>query len=167
VSVALAIQHAKRIRRIILSTVICLAVPYFLLYLNNGTIFGKKWLNIKCVFWFSLQLLSETCLILRRNQRVIILIVILIVHFFPCGRTDRRTWQGEYSLFTVLQTDLQTYWNTAENNCEFAWCMDNNEIRHGNYNINFNINLKLAFMALLTISLAFHKFVSVNGLWWM
>ena len=35
-------------------------------YLINGTILGKKLLNIKCVFWFSLQLLSETLLILRR-----------------------------------------------------------------------------------------------------
>jgi hypothetical protein len=29
VSVALVIQHAKRMRRIILSSVVCLAVPYF------------------------------------------------------------------------------------------------------------------------------------------
>ena len=29
----------------------------------------KNLLNIKCVFWFSLQLLSETFLILRRIQR--------------------------------------------------------------------------------------------------
>ena len=28
-------------------------------YLINGEILGKKLLNIKCVFWFSLQLLSE------------------------------------------------------------------------------------------------------------
>jgi hypothetical protein len=42
--------------------------PHFLL---NGTIFGKKrkLLNIKCLFWFSLQILSETFLILRRNER--------------------------------------------------------------------------------------------------
>jgi hypothetical protein len=42
-------------------------------YLINGTIFGKKLLNIKCAFWFSLQLLSETFLILRRIQRDIII----------------------------------------------------------------------------------------------
>jgi hypothetical protein len=41
----------------------------FLHYLINGTIFGKPLLNIKCVFWFSLHLLSETFLILRRIQR--------------------------------------------------------------------------------------------------
>jgi hypothetical protein len=42
-------------------------------YLINGTIFGKKSLNIKCVFWFSLQLLFETFLILRRNQRDVVI----------------------------------------------------------------------------------------------
>ena len=39
-------------------------------YLINGTIFEKKkLLNTKCVFWFSLQLLFKTLLILRRIQR--------------------------------------------------------------------------------------------------
>jgi hypothetical protein len=35
-------------------------------YFINGTTFGKTLLNIECVFWFSLQLLSEKFLILRR-----------------------------------------------------------------------------------------------------
>jgi hypothetical protein len=35
-------------------------------YLINGAIFGKKLLKIKCMFSFSLQLLSKTFLILRR-----------------------------------------------------------------------------------------------------
>jgi hypothetical protein len=38
-------------------------------YLINSTIFGKKSRNIKCVIWFSLQLLFETFLSLRRIQR--------------------------------------------------------------------------------------------------
>ena len=38
-------------------------------YLINGTIFEKKLLNTKCVFWFSLQLFSESFLILRWTQR--------------------------------------------------------------------------------------------------
>ena len=40
-------------------------------YLINGTIFlkKKKVLNIKCVIWFSLQLLSEKFLNLRRTER--------------------------------------------------------------------------------------------------
>jgi hypothetical protein len=62
VSVALVIQHAKRMHRIIcgLST---LAL--------NGTIFGKKLLNID-VFCFPIQLLSETFLIHRKTERHII-----------------------------------------------------------------------------------------------
>ena len=37
-------------------------------YFINGTFFENKLLNTKCVFWFSLQFLSETFLILRRSQ---------------------------------------------------------------------------------------------------
>jgi hypothetical protein len=38
-------------------------------YYINDTIFKKKLLNMKCVFWFSLQLLSETFLNIRRTER--------------------------------------------------------------------------------------------------
>ena len=38
-------------------------------YLINGTIFEKQILNTKCVFWFSLQLLSATFLIIWRTER--------------------------------------------------------------------------------------------------
>ena len=41
-SVALAIQYSLRMHRIILSSVTCLALPYFSAYLINGTIFGEK-----------------------------------------------------------------------------------------------------------------------------
>jgi hypothetical protein len=37
--------------------------------------FRKELLNLKCVFWFSLQHLSEKCLILRRTERDTIKIV--------------------------------------------------------------------------------------------
>jgi len=40
--------------------------PHYLIY---GTIFENKLLNIKCGFWFSLQILSETFLVLRRTKR--------------------------------------------------------------------------------------------------
>ena len=68
--VALLIQHAAR-RHI----VICGLWLYHIFqhYLINGTIFGKNLLNIKCVFWFYLQLLFETFLILRRIQRDIVI----------------------------------------------------------------------------------------------
>jgi hypothetical protein len=50
-SVALFIQHAKRMRHIILLSVACLAVPYFSI-LSHSTIFGKKkkLLNLNYVF---------------------------------------------------------------------------------------------------------------------
>jgi len=41
-------------------------------YLINGTTLGIKLLNTMCVFWFSVQLLSETFLIVRSNERDII-----------------------------------------------------------------------------------------------
>jgi hypothetical protein len=51
----------------------------FLHYLTDGTIFGRKkrkLSNLKWVFWFSQQLLSEILIILRRIQRDIILNVL-------------------------------------------------------------------------------------------
>ena len=49
---------------------LCQVFPH---YLINGTIFGKTLLTIKCVFWFSVQLLSELFLILGRVQRDIVI----------------------------------------------------------------------------------------------
>jgi hypothetical protein len=69
VFLALVIHHAMRMRCTILSPVVCVAVPYFYNYLINGTIFTKELLSIKCVFWLSLQILSEIFLILRNIQR--------------------------------------------------------------------------------------------------
>ena len=42
-------------------------------HLINGTVFRKKLLNIKCVFWFSLPLLSKIFRSLRRIQRDIVI----------------------------------------------------------------------------------------------
>ena len=67
-----------------LTNTTCSAPPYrdlrplwlhhiFLHYLINGAIFGRTLLDIKCVFRFSLQLLFETCLILGRIQRDIVI----------------------------------------------------------------------------------------------
>ena len=62
VSLALVIQHAIRMRRIILSSVACLAVPCFSMLSHKRYDFRgeKKLLNTKGVFWFSPHLLSET-----------------------------------------------------------------------------------------------------------
>jgi hypothetical protein len=52
----------------ILSAVVCLALPHFFHLISyTGTIFGTQvLLNMKYVFWFSVKLLSETFLNLRR-----------------------------------------------------------------------------------------------------
>jgi hypothetical protein len=42
VFIALGMQHAMRMRRIVLPSVVCPAVPHFPHYLINGTIFGKE-----------------------------------------------------------------------------------------------------------------------------
>jgi len=46
----------------------------------NGTIFGEKVLNTKFGFWFSLQRLSQTFLILRRTERD----MIESMHWYSC-----------------------------------------------------------------------------------
>ena len=45
-------------------------------YLINCMIFRKMLLNTKCVFWFSVQLLSETFLMLCRTERDIVISVV-------------------------------------------------------------------------------------------
>jgi len=50
-----------------------LVLPYFSTLSHKRHDFRKKLFSIKCVFWFSLPLLSETFLILRRNELDIII----------------------------------------------------------------------------------------------
>ena len=77
VSVAIVTQHAKRLDRVILSSVACQDVQYFFTLSHiNGTIFGRMLLNIKCVFWFYLQRFSEMFLIPRRIKRETIINVL-------------------------------------------------------------------------------------------
>jgi len=56
----------------VLSSMACLALHIFPHYHINGTVFGKKLLNIKCVFWFSLQLGSEIFLAIRNEGDMIV-----------------------------------------------------------------------------------------------
>jgi hypothetical protein len=63
--------------RVVLPSVACLFPPYlFPLYLKNTRFSGKRLPNVKCMFWFSLQIfstnLSETFFIITRIERVMI-----------------------------------------------------------------------------------------------
>jgi hypothetical protein len=76
VSVALVMQHAKLMRRIILSSVACPALPYFSTLSHKRHDFQKrKLLNIKCVLSFS-KILCEILLILEIIQQYIIINVL-------------------------------------------------------------------------------------------
>jgi hypothetical protein len=64
VLVALGIQHAMSMHHIFIMA--CPAHGILPHQHINGTIFEQMLLNIKCVFGFSVQVWSETFLILRR-----------------------------------------------------------------------------------------------------
>jgi len=84
VFVALVIQHAMRMRHVILSSV----AIFFHIISFNSTIFRKNLMNTKCMFCFSLQLLSETFLILRISERNIIYMYIGLHVKYPLFLSD-------------------------------------------------------------------------------
>jgi hypothetical protein len=92
VFLALSIQYAKRMRPVVCVLPGC--TIFFPRYLINGMIFEKKLLNTKCVFWFSLHLLSETFLILGRIERDII----------------KKIYIGLYVKYQVFLSDFNKTW---------------------------------------------------------
>jgi hypothetical protein len=68
VFVALSIQHAMRMRNIILPSVACLALPYF----STSRFSRKSYSTSNMYFDISLKFSSETFLILWRNERFLI-----------------------------------------------------------------------------------------------
>jgi len=67
VLLALVIRHTIRMRRIVSSSMSCLALPYFFALSHEGHDFQekKRTSDIKRAFWLSLQLLSEIFLVIR------------------------------------------------------------------------------------------------------
>ena len=75
--------------------------PY---YLINGTIIEKKVTKDKCVFWFCLQLLSETFLTLTKNERVMIKIVCWCSCKYPLILSDfNDTWSFSTDFLKILK----------------------------------------------------------------
>ena len=66
-------QNAKVMHHIILSSVTSSALRNFSVLSHKRHNFRGEWglLNVKCVFWFSLQRLSQILFILSRTERVI------------------------------------------------------------------------------------------------
>jgi hypothetical protein len=90
VCVGLVIQHARRRRRTVMSSVACLALQDFSTISQKWNNFRKNVLKHEvCLFRFALQILSEMFLILRRIQGDIIInvhrssrkVLIILVNF--------------------------------------------------------------------------------------
>ena len=56
-------------RRIVMLSVACPALPYFSTLSHKRYDFGMQLLNIKCVLFISLQFLYQTLLVRRINER--------------------------------------------------------------------------------------------------
>jgi hypothetical protein len=68
-------------------------------HLIHDTIFRKRLLNIKCVLWFPLQLLSETILILSRSEYD----VIINVYWSTC---DMLFLSSDFNETWIFSTDF-------------------------------------------------------------
>jgi hypothetical protein len=78
--------------------------------LIDGTIFEKKVLNIKCVFLFSLQLLANTFLILKRIQRDIVINVKTSsckVPVIPVGFERKLNFRDRFQISNFIKKFVQ------------------------------------------------------------
>ena len=89
-------------------------------YFINGTISEEKLLNIKCAFWLSLQLLSETLLILRINVWDVIKNVYWCSCEVPLYLSDfNETWTFLTDVLKILK--YQISWKSIQ--CKPSCCM--------------------------------------------
>jgi hypothetical protein len=82
----------------------------FLYYLTNGTNFGKNFIKMKCVWWFSVHVLSKTLLILRIIQWDII----LNVHTSSCNIPVIVRYSANFNFFDKFLKNTPI-WNFTKN----------------------------------------------------
>jgi hypothetical protein len=88
-------------------------------YLINSVILGEKLWNIKCVFWFSLQLLSKTFLLLKRIYRDIVINVKRLHAEYPLFLSDfNETWIFSTDL---LKTPIKFHQNSSSGSRIVLW----------------------------------------------
>jgi hypothetical protein len=124
---------------------------YMVLFVVCSLIFGKKRLDIKCVFWFSLQRLSEIFLIRKRIQRDIIVnsnmsswkVLVILVRFnetlifwadlrkilkyeISCKSVQ---WETSYFMRTDSHFKGNTWYNSTSRRL-LCWCqyLRNNKV---------------------------------------
>jgi hypothetical protein len=118
-------------------------------YLIKGMIFGKKLLNIKCVFSFSVQLLYETFHILRRIQWT----VVINVHRCSCIYSTHyscQTWIFLTDFLKILkyQISLTSIW------WELVWITSLNTACHIiSYSLFFLLLLQNTKVALVILTI--------------
>jgi hypothetical protein len=82
-------------------------------YRINGTVSKTNWLNIKCVFWFSLHLLSESFPILRWNERDMIINIYDLCVKYPLFLLDlHETWTFWTDFWKILR--YQISWKSVQ-----------------------------------------------------
>jgi hypothetical protein len=118
----LSITHPGCVCICSLSNPVCdVHAPYYLWPALLDTIFPqfseKKLLSAKCVFWFSIQILSETFLILRRNEWDMIKMYIGLHVKYPLFLSILMTLESSWHFQKILKHQIS--WKSVrwEQNC--------------------------------------------------
>jgi hypothetical protein len=123
-----------RMRRIILSSVACTTLQFFSHVISYTARYSKKkLLNIEGVFWFSLQFLSETFLILGRTEWDMVISVywssckvsVTMVRFERninfLDRFSKNIQTSEFMTFLPVGAELfHTNWQTNSNDTDYS-----------------------------------------------